>query len=344
MNKHFLPTLAAAALALAAPASANDTMAALSAGGLVFLASEDIEMTSEDLTVGPDAVRVVYEFTNTGAEDRRVLVAFPMPDIKGDPDFMVSIPNAESDNIFDFRTTFNGEPVEATLHQYAFAYGIEYTDYLTGLGIPLLPYGQDTVTALNALPADEQAELVRRGLAIPMQYSTDPQGQEWQTDYMPAWTLRSTYAWEAEFPAGEAVTVVHEYRPSVGGTVAVTFLSEPYEGYDPAAEYAKKYCTDESFLAAVKKSLADPGDPYSAPFAERWISYVWSTGGNWAGPIRRFHLTIDKGRPENLVSFCWDGDVRKTSPTTFEMEATDFFPPWDRELEILILERRTTEG
>src|SRR5690606_11865212 len=209
------------------------------------------------------AVRVVYEFTNRGAQDRRVLVAFPMPDIKGDGDFMVAIPNGDGDNIFDFRTTFDGEPVAATLHQYAFAYGIEYADYLTGLGVPLLPYGERTIEALNALPAAEQAELVRLGLAIPVEYSTDPEGKEWQTDYLPAWTLRSTYAWEAEFPAGEAVTVEHRYRPSVGGTVAVTFLSGPEGADDPATGYARKYCTDESFLAAVKKTLADPGDPYS---------------------------------------------------------------------------------
>jgi len=43
------------------------------------------------------------------------------------------------------------------------------------------------------------------------------------------------------------------------------------------------------------------------------------------------------------VSFCWDGDVKKTSPTTFEMNATDFFPPYNRELEILILNRNDPE-
>ena len=53
----------------------------------------------------------------------------------------------------------------------------------------------------------------------------------------------------------------------------------------------------------------------------------------------QLRLTIDKGRPENLVSFCWDGKVTKTSPTTFEMEATDWWPPYGRELEILILNR-----
>lgn len=340
MKSLHLLTLTAVASLLAGSALANDSMATLGAGGLVFLTSQDIEMTSEDLIVGPEEVRVVYEFTNKGEADQHVLVAFPMPDIKGDGDFNVMVPTEDPENIFGFKTTFNGEPVEAQLHQYVFAFGIEYTDYLKELGVPLNPYGRDTIDAINALSEDEHAELLRLGLVIPMEYSTDPEGKVWQTDYTPVWTLKSTYSWEADFSAGETVDVEHSYTPSVGGTVAVTFLSEPYEDYDPAAEYLRKYCTDDGFIKAVKKTLAAPDQPYSAPFTESWLSYIWSTGANWSGPIKKFHLTIDKGRPENLVSFCWNGDVKKTSPTTFEMEAEDFYPPWNRELEILILNKQ----
>src|SRR5690606_38880125 len=175
------------------------------AGGLVFLTSEDIEMTSEDLTVGPEQVKVVYQFTNKGTEDQQVLVAFPMPDITGSGDFMVSVPTEDPENVFGFATTFNGEPVAAELHQYVFAFGIEYTEYLRELGVPLNPYGPETTDAINALSDAEHAELLRRGLVIPMEYSTDPAGKVWQTDYAPVWTLKSTYSWEAQFPAGETV-------------------------------------------------------------------------------------------------------------------------------------------
>ena len=334
--------LSAAGLAMTGTAIANDTMAGLGTGGLVFLTTSDIEMTAEDLYVSMDEVRVTYEFTNKSDADQEVLVAFPMPDITGSGDFMVNVPTEDPENIFGFTTTFNGEPVEAVLHQYVFAFGIEYTNKLRDLGVPLIPYSRATTGALNALDAPEQQELIRLGLVIPMEYSTG--NDVWETDYTPIWTLRSTYAWEATFPAGETVTVEHSYKPSVGGTVAVTFLAEPYEGYDPAADYLKKYCTDADFLRTVKASLTDPQNAYSAPFTEAWLSYIWSTGSNWSGPIKRFHLTIDKGKADNLVSFCWEGDVEKTSPTTFEMEATDFYPPWNRELEILILNRQVTEG
>lgn len=318
-------------------ANANDTMSHLGAGGLVFLTSDHVSMDSEDLTVGPEQVRVVYQFTNNGSEVERSLVAFPLPDITGHGDFMVSVPSEDPENVFGFSTTFNGEPVDVELHQYAFSYGVDQTELLTGLGVPLIPFGDATSQALDALAQADQKKLLHLGMVIPMEYDI---GNGMETHYTPVWTLKSTYTWEAEFAAGETAEVVHTYRPSLGGTVAVTFLAPPTGGDGSGEEYRKKYCTDEAFISGVRRTLPNPDEPYGAPYSESWISYVWSTGNNWSGPIRKFHLTIDKGLPGNLVSFCWDGKVTKTSPTTFEMEAEDWYPPYDRELEILILNKQ----
>lgn len=334
--KH-LASASAVVFGLIGPAIGNDTMSQLGTGGLVFLTSAKVAMQSEDLFVSTDQVRVAYEFRNDGEEDETALVAFPLPDITGSGDFMVSIPTSDDANIFGFTTTFDGEPVAVTQHQYAFAFGVDHTALLNGLGVPLLPYSTATQEALDALPEADQATLLHNGLVIPTEYDI---GQGMQTSYVPVWTLKTTYTWEAIFKAGEVAEVVHTYRPSVGGTVGVTFLAEPYEGYDPAKTYADRYCTDESFVSAVRRTLPNPDEPYGAPFFENWLTYVWSTGSNWSGPIEHFKLTIDKGRPENLVSFCWDGEVKKTSPTTFEMEAEDFYPPFGRELEVLILNRQ----
>jgi len=323
--------------ALSSAAGANDTMATLGAGGLVFVQTGSVKMLSEDLFVSPGEVRVVYEFRNEGETDAETLVAFPLPDITGSLESPVSIPTEDGDNIFGFETLFNGSPVAAQLHQYAFAQNIDYTQLLMQMEVPLAPFGEPTMMALAGLDEEQLAELQHHGLVVPMEYDA---GAGWQKEYYPNWTLRSTYSWEAVFPVGETVTVEHRYTPSVGGTVAVTFLADAYEGYDPATVYKDKYCTDDSFIAAVRRTLPDPDEPYGAPFTESWLSYIWSTGANWSGPVGTFHLTIDKGRPDNLVSFCWDGEVTKTSPTTFEMEAKDWWPPWGRELDVLILNRQ----
>lgn len=41
--------------------------------------------------------------------------------------------------------------------------------------------------------------------------------------------------------------------------------------------------------------------------------------------VRQFRLSVDKGKPTRLVSFCLE-NLRKISPTSFEMRATDFRP------------------
>ncbi len=56
--------------------------------------------------------------------------------------------------------------------------------------------------------------------------------------------------------------------------------------------------------------------------------------GNNGRPIGKFTLTVDKGKPENLISLCGDG-IKKTGPTTFEMQKTEFLSGGD--LEILLL-------
>ena len=85
----------------------------------------------------------------------------------------------------------------------------------------------------------------------------------------------------------------------------------------------------------------DPAHPLrdeeiTARLRERRISYVLKTGANWAGPIKEFRLVVDKGDADSLVSFCGD-DVKKVSPTRFEMKMTDFTPEDD--FAVLILKK-----
>lgn len=88
-----------------------------------------------------------------------------------------------------------------------------------------------------------------------------------------------------------------------------------------------RFCIDQDLLNAMVRS---PG----AMWEQRSIEYILTTGANWPGPIKSFRLVIDKGAPENLVSFCGQG-VRKISPTQFELHASNFVP--SSNLSLLIL-------
>jgi hypothetical protein len=150
------------------------------------------------------------------------------------------------------------------------------------------------------------------------------------TAYRPIWFLSTTFYWEQTFPAGKTTIVEHRYKPSVGQTAGVSFAFDWARTEDWFRAYRARFCMDDDFLAAFDRAeQKNPGTHF-----ENRIEYILKTAANWAGSIEKFHVTIDKGDPKNLVSFCGDG-VTKTGPTTFEMTKENFWPTED--LSILIL-------
>ena len=317
-------------LLLATPALSNDSTAELGAGGLVFVTTEAVRMKSEDLFLSMEEVRVRYEFQNVSDKDVTLLVAFPMPDIKGSVDFLEVVPVEDTENFLGFSTTVDGTPVTAKVQQRVSALGIDQTAYLQDLGIPLAPQLEATRRALDALPAEKWAELIQFGLAAPDEFDA---GKGWEKHLAPQWRLSTAYYWEQVFPAQRTVIVEHRYKPSVGTTAGVSFGSKEMRNDRWFQDYRRKYCMDDAFIKAAEK---DAGN-YDNPLMEHRLDYILTTGANWAGSIEKFHLTVDKGSPKNLVSFCGEG-VKKTGPTTFEMSAENFYPEDD--LHFLILARQ----
>ncbi|MER9073534.1 DUF4424 domain-containing protein [Mesorhizobium sp. M0904] len=321
-----------AALALSAtPALANDSVAELGTGGLILSRSDAVAMESEDLYISPEKVTVDYVFRNNTDKDVNAIVAFPMPDIEGDPEEIPAIPEAQSDNFLGFEVTIDGVPAKPQLEQKVFALGIDIRADLKAQGVPFYPFGDAAKAALAKLPQAVTDDWVNRGIIIE---DTADDGSGMKTVYTPFWQLRSTYWWRSTFPANRAVHVSHRYKPSVGGTSSVSFF---YDGQFQGqyAAYKTRYCMDDAFENAVRKAAKDDPDGYPKYFENR-IAYILTTGGNWAsGNIGTFKLTVDKGDPRNLVSFCGE-NVRKIGPTTFEMKAQNFYPEHD--INILLLE------
>lgn len=330
-----LSILAVLSAAWIAPAFANDSSAELTTGGLVLTRSADIEMRSEDLAISENEIVVRYQFFNRSAADQTITVAFPLPDIVWDgPDTNISVPEPDAENFLAFRTLIDGQPAPMRLEQKAFSGGRDVTARLTALGVPLGPQREATWKALDALPKAAQDQLVAADLAVPDDYDV---GKGMEHHLAPRWTLKTSYYWNQTFPAGRALAVEHRYRPSVGETTGTSLQMRPVPPED-AASYRERYCVDPAFMSGLEAAGGKrnkDGGPSNNLFEKR-IAYVLTTGANWAGPIGDFHLTIDKGAGENLVSFCADG-VRKVSPTQFEVRHANFTPT--RDLDILILYR-----
>ena len=318
MSQRFAVALSVCSLALAAlPAAANDSTAELGAGGLQLVRNFDIRLVAEDLYISADAVRVSYRFLNTSDRPVTSIVAFPLPPIDSvvPEEMNIVLPEPAAENFVGFTVTVDGRPVAPLLEERATALGVDRSDVLRRMGLPLNPIADGLYHRIEGLPGDQIAELNRLGLVYVDDYSVQA-----------AWRLEATFYWEQTFPPGREIVVEHTYKPVAGfGFFGEHVLNEPY--------YVDTFCIDDAFVRAARaklKPLADTMNPY---MDEVRLSYILKTAANWLGTIGTFRLVVDKGSPDALVSFCGEG-VRKISPTEFEVTAEDFVPRDD--LHILI--------
>jgi hypothetical protein len=326
MSRYLL--LAAGICGLATAALANDSTASTSAGGLVLRQTDAIDMVSEDLFVSVEQIRVHYVFRNRTARDVNVTVAFPMPDrdLSAMRETDVGFPSA-------FHTEVAGRPVTATLERHAVLRGLDQTTLLEGLHIPLAPDADGTgriVAALNALPAARKAELRRLGLVDSDDYDED---HGMVRHFVPMWTIRDTWYWQQNFPAGRDLIVDHRYRPGAGSSNGEPLAFADYRASADGRAEAALYCADADFLAGLDRRTRALGEGAELPNYR--VGYILRTGANWRSPIGDFRLVVDKGNARNMVSFCETG-VRRISPTQFEVRHQNWRPT--RDLEILIVE------
>jgi hypothetical protein len=152
------------------------------------------------------------------------------------------------------------------------------------------------------------------------------------------WTVRTKFYWKQHFPAGKTVVFEQSYQPVTGQAF---FMQE--EMAPPARgdfSYAANYCFDAGTRAEIEKQLAiakKTGGADGALVLAFTTDYVLSTGNNWKGPIGRFHMTLDKEKSDNVLSLCWDGELKKTGATTFEAVRENFAPT--RDIHMLVLQQ-----
>lgn len=315
---------------LLTPAQANDSQAAIGLGGLTLTRSDAVSMDSEDLYISKNEIRVRYRFTNHTAQDIETLVSFPVPSmpygIKGDY-HDTAMPEYDK---LEFRSTIDGKPLDLHYVQRAEVAGRDVTARLNALGWPLRWFDDvdDPVSFVAKLSPAQKAAFQREGLLKSSPYD--------RKMLMPAWSVVTHVTRTQTFPAGKTVEVTHRYVPIAGGSVGGA-LDRDVRGRDYNRWRVQQYCIDQSFMTAFdRQRAAMPKREYDeAPYSETWLSYILKSGANWRGPIKLFRLVVDKGSPDNLVSFCMDG-VRKISPTQFEVRKTNFTPTKD--LDVMIVE------
>jgi uncharacterized protein DUF4424 len=326
-----LPILAATCWhATTLPSRANDSSAELAVGGLTFTKNADISIESEELTITPDAVAVRYKFLNRSSKPVTLTVAFPLPDIDLADAANVAFPASDPLNYVGFSTRIDGKAISFVTSQQAFLNDRNVTAQLNEMGIPLFPVGAEQLK-INELPEKTRQGAVAQGLLV--EAGTNDKGTPL---YEATWTLKTSVVRQQTFPPGKPISVEHHYRSSVGmsfDSVLRAGLRQTKALAPEVSRYKTMFCINDDFLKLVD-ALESSDKARTAGIVERRISYVLTTGANWAGPIRDFHLVVDKGRADRIVSFCGEG-IQKLSATRVELHATDFTP--SRDLNVLIL-------
>jgi len=315
------------ALALVAAAITSTPLLAtdeLSTGGLIFAHHPSLEVISQELAISATGISARYRVRNTSDRAVSVLATFPMPEIVIEGvDDAPALPTDDPVNLLAVAVEVNGKPISPAVEQRVIAAGLDRTQLLRSLGVPLAPHLSSTREVVDRLPGDKVEEL--RGIGL---VDAEPHASAagMQNSFAPRWALQTTFFWQQTFAANGETAIELRYKPSVGRSDRTLLGSANQAKESWYEEYDDKYCFGHELLAAIERARKAAGSSPGAPFAEQRLDYAhktWITG--LGSPMKEFRLTVDKGSPDNLVSFCGE-DQRKASETQIEVKKTNYTP------------------
>jgi|SRR5450830_52330 len=293
-------------------ASANDGIAGVSAGGIVFRKTDAIAMKKEVLTVSHDLITVDYEFLNESGADVEETIVFPLPAYAAAQipmDTYYGEPAA-------FSIVVDGKPVAYTPTLVALdEAGNDVTAALRKAGLSTAQIAYTPDFGEQRAPAPLSDKQVKRLLALDLMSAEGASGPD-----EPRWQVQVNYVWKQKFPANRIVRVHHAYRPFTEGGPGATSV----EG-----DFKQRYCADPAFFAAWRKVAARNEGRY-VPAAH--VGYILKTGNTWKRGIEDFTLNIVKRAPGELVSLCFPGTVTKLDSKTYQVRLKNFQPKDDLQI------------
>ena len=316
-------------------ARADDSAAAVGAGGLVARRETRIIMAKEVLKISPTKVVVDYDFRNDSDEDVTTEVAFPVPPYSDE----IDEPAVSLESFSDFKVEVDGKPVSFKAEARAFLKRKDVTDLLYGDKIDIQSFGhydqnKMIIHDLDRLPEKEQRRLETLGL-----FDLDPPKGNW--------IVHLQYHWTQRFPARSTVHIRHEYTPIVGFTqISIgdleDALNHPHStGSVHQTSMLQSVCAEKPFLTAMEGKLRaiearakTDDERMSAGVAyPHWVDFILTSANTWRRPIEDFTLIVDRGalnagESKMLVSFCSpDGaPVEKIDSYRFKVHLTNLVP------------------
>ena len=299
-------------LLLTGAAHANDSMGTVSTSGIKYLKNPHIDMQSEDLHISEKQIRVHYKFKNTTAQDITETVLFPLPIV---PAVTVS-DFADTKGLVDsFRIYVNGKPVRPQAH--VRAYFERRNGSLVDVTADLKKCGLSDQELMHPWTKKQDGEKIDSKIGACRSAKVQSMLSK-QTDELSYWSSQIIYSWKQTFKANSVIEIKHQYTPLVGGSFLPSLKAKDSKAF------IDEYCMDENFLKNFK-TVEEGSKLY------HYLGYVLTTGANWAKPIGKFTLTIDR-EPNTVISLCWDKSLRKVGSNRFQAVKENFLPKKDLDI------------
>ena len=299
-------------LLLAGAAHANDSTGTVSTSGIKYLKNPHIDMQSEDLYISENQIRVHYRFKNTSSQDIIETVLFPLPIVPAfiDYDF------ADTEGLVDsFRIYADGKPVRPQTH--VRAYFERSNGSLVDVTADLKKCGLSDQELMHPWTQKQDGEKIDSKIRACRSAKVQSMLPK-QPDELPDWSAQIVYSWKQTFKANAVTEIKHQYTPLVGGSFLPSLKAKDSKAF------IDEYCMDENFLKNFK-TVEEGSKLY------HYLGYVLTTGANWAKPIGKFTLTIDR-EPNTVISLCWDKSLRKVGPNRFQAVKENFLPKKDLDI------------
>ena len=298
-------------LLLTGAAHANDSMGTVSTSGIKYLKNPHIDMQSEDLHISEKQIRVHYKFKNTTAQDITETVLFPLPIV---PAVTVS-DFADTKGLVDsFRIYVNGKSVRPQAH--VRAYFERSNGSLVDVTADLKKCGLSDQELMHPWTKKQDGEKIDSKIGACRSAKVQSMLSK-QTDELSYWSSQIIYSWKQTFKAGSVTEIKHQYTPLVGGSFLPSLKAKDSKAF------IDEYCMDENFLNNFKNVTEEK--------VYHHLGYILTTGANWAKPIGKFTLTIDR-EPNTVISLCWDKSLRKVGPNRFQAVKENFLPKKDLDI------------
>ena len=301
-------------LLLAGAAHANDSTGTVSTSGIKYLKNPHIDMQSEDLYISENQIRVHYKFKNTSSQDITETVLFPLPIV---PAATVSDFADTKGLVNSFRIYADGKPVRPQTH--VRAYFERSNGSLVDVTADLKKCGLSDQELMHPWTKNKDAEKLNKKIrtcSSPKIKSLLPASESNIVGWT-SWSAQIIYSWKQTFKANALTEIKHQYTPLVGGSFLPSLKAKDSKAF------IDEYCMDENFLNNFKNVKEEK--------VYHHLGYILTTGANWAKPIGKFTLTIDR-EPNTVISLCWDKSLRKVGPNRFQAVKENFLPKKDLDI------------